>query len=80
MGKSVEDLILCTAPHHDRFAITIKHVVGGTVSNYISDNLKRGDTINVMVPQGNLSSFLTQICLGSIIFCSQEAASHQLCP
>lgn len=43
---------ICTAPHHDRFAITIKRVVGGTVSNYISDNLKRGDTINVMVPQG----------------------------
>ncbi len=43
---------ICSAPHHDRFAITIKRVVGGTVSNYISDNLKSGDTINVMVPQG----------------------------
>lgn len=44
---------LCTAPEIDEFpAVTVKRVAGGKVSNYLNDNLKAGDKIEVIEPMG----------------------------
>lgn len=43
---------MCSAPHEDEIAVTIKRVKGGIVSNHIADNLKAGDIVDVMPPQG----------------------------
>ncbi len=46
---------LFTAPHEDDFALTIKRVNGGLVSNYINDTIKAGDKIEVSSPRGLFS-------------------------
>lgn len=46
---------LFTAPFEEDFAITIKRVEGGKVSNHINDNIKEGDTIEVSAPRGVFS-------------------------
>ncbi|WP_116126177.1 ferredoxin--NADP reductase [Lewinella sp. IMCC34183] len=43
---------MCSAPHQDELAVTVKKVEGGVVSNYIADRLKPGDTVEVMPPMG----------------------------
>lgn len=43
---------MCSAPHDEEIAVTVKRVKGGIVSNHIADNLKPGDTVEVMPPQG----------------------------
>lgn len=44
---------LCTSPYSDEFpAITIKRVLNGKASNFIPDNLKAGDTVEIMEPMG----------------------------
>jgi ring-1,2-phenylacetyl-CoA epoxidase subunit PaaE len=43
---------MCSAPHEDEIAVTVKRVKGGIVSNHIADNLKVGDVVDVMPPQG----------------------------
>ncbi|HXA02520.1 MAG TPA: FAD-binding oxidoreductase, partial [Cytophagaceae bacterium] len=44
---------LCTAPGIDQdLAVTVKKMVNGKVSNYLADNLKKGDIIEVMQPMG----------------------------
>ena len=43
---------MCSAPHEDELAVTVKRVDGGKVSNYIADRLKQGDTVDVMPPMG----------------------------
>lgn len=43
---------MCSAPHEDEIAVTVKRVEGGIVSNHIADNLKVGDVVEVMPPQG----------------------------
>ena len=43
---------MCSAPHEDELAVTVKRVSGGRVSNYIADVLKAGDTVDVMPPMG----------------------------
>jgi len=52
-GKKVSRAYsLFTAPHESDFAITIKKVKGGLVSNHINDKIKKGDTIEVSAPRG----------------------------
>jgi ring-1,2-phenylacetyl-CoA epoxidase subunit PaaE len=47
---------LCSAPGIDKdLAVTVKKVVNGRVSNYLSDILKKGDMIEVMQPMGNFT-------------------------
>lgn len=41
-----------TAPCDNQFGFTVKRVDGGKVSNYLIDRLKKGDTIEVMRPEG----------------------------
>lgn len=52
-GKKVSRAYsLFTAPHEGDFAITIKRVKGGLVSNHINDNVKAGDILKVSPPKG----------------------------
>jgi ring-1,2-phenylacetyl-CoA epoxidase subunit PaaE len=48
---------LCTAPDERDWMVTVKRITGGLFSNWIGDNLKAGDTLEVMPPHG---SFTTQ--------------------
>ena len=43
---------MCSAPHEDELAVTVKRVRNGLVSNYVADQLRVGDTVDVMPPQG----------------------------
>ena len=43
---------MCSAPHEDELAVTVKRVAGGKVSNYIAERLRAGDTVDVMPPMG----------------------------
>jgi len=45
---------MSSAPNLDNtVAVTVKRVEGGLVSNHINDNVKAGDSIEVMQPLGN---------------------------
>lgn len=55
-GKSVRRAYsLCTSPAELSVAVTSKRVPGGLVSNHIGDNVKEGDTIEVMRPDGRFT-------------------------
>ena len=43
---------MCSAPHQDEIAVTVKRVSGGVVSNHIAGQLSVGDKLEVMPPQG----------------------------
>jgi ring-1,2-phenylacetyl-CoA epoxidase subunit PaaE len=43
---------MCSAPHDDELAVTVKRVRGGVVSNHIAQHLKAGDIVDVMPPMG----------------------------
>lgn len=46
---------LCSTPDEPYFSVTIKRVEGGLVSNYLADNAKIGQEIEVMAPLGNFN-------------------------
>ncbi len=46
---------LCSIPDDPYFSVTIKRVEGGLVSNFIADQIKVGDEIEVMAPLGNFN-------------------------
>jgi ring-1,2-phenylacetyl-CoA epoxidase subunit PaaE len=54
-GKSVRRAYsLCSAPYEGhRLSVTVKRVEGGLMSNFLPDNVKVGDTMQVMAPIGN---------------------------
>lgn len=43
---------MSSAPLDKHLSVTVKRVEGGKVSNHIADNVKAGDTVDVMPPQG----------------------------
>jgi ring-1,2-phenylacetyl-CoA epoxidase subunit PaaE len=47
---------LCTAPADDDFMVTVKRIGGGLFSNWVGDQLKVGDTVEVMVPHGSFTT------------------------
>ncbi len=48
---------LCSSPAlEDDLAVTVKKIDGGTVSRYINEELKAGDWIRIMEPQGNFTT------------------------
>jgi ring-1,2-phenylacetyl-CoA epoxidase subunit PaaE len=47
---------LCTAPAETDWMVTVKRIGGGIFSNWIGDQLKAGDTIEVMVPHGSFTT------------------------
>lgn len=44
---------ICTSPLESDFGVNVKRVDKGLVSNYINDQLKKGDSVDVMTPDGN---------------------------
>lgn len=49
---------MCSSPLESDIAVTVKRVDKGLVSNYIADNVKAGDSIEVMPPDGRFSPTL----------------------
>jgi len=47
---------LCTAPHENDVMVTVKRIAGGLFSNWVGDNLKAGDVIDVMPPHGSFTT------------------------
>ena len=47
---------LCTAPAEGDWMVTVKRIGGGVFSNWVGDQLKAGDTIDVMVPHGSFTT------------------------
>ena len=47
---------LCTAPDEQDWMVTVKRIGGGLFSNWVGDQLKPGDTIEVMPPHGSFTT------------------------
>lgn len=47
---------LCTAPFENDLMVTVKRIGGGLFSNWVGDNLKAGDTLDVMTPHGSFTT------------------------
>ena len=47
---------LCTAPADADWMVTVKRIGGGVFSNWVGDQLKAGDTVEVMVPHGSFTT------------------------
>lgn len=47
---------LCTAPADQDLMVTVKRIAGGVFSNWVGDQLKAGDTIDVMTPHGSFTT------------------------
>ena len=47
---------LCTAPDENDWMVTVKRIGGGLFSNWVGDNLKAGDTLDVMPPHGSFTT------------------------
>ncbi|HEV2078787.1 MAG TPA: 1,2-phenylacetyl-CoA epoxidase subunit PaaE [Allosphingosinicella sp.] len=46
---------LCVAPQDGELKVTVKRIAGGVFSNWANDNLKQGDTVEVMPPLGSFT-------------------------
>jgi ring-1,2-phenylacetyl-CoA epoxidase subunit PaaE len=46
---------LCVAPDEGQLKVTVKRIAGGVFSNWVGDNLKVGDTLDVMTPHGSFT-------------------------
>lgn len=47
---------ICTAPHEDELRVAIKHIPEGVFSTFAQNELKIGDRLEVMVPNGHFYS------------------------
>jgi ring-1,2-phenylacetyl-CoA epoxidase subunit PaaE len=47
---------LCTAPFENELMVTVKRIAGGVFSNWVGDNLKAGDELDVMTPHGSFTT------------------------
>jgi len=47
---------LCTAPDERDWMVTVKRIAGGLFSNWVGDELKAGDTVEVMPPHGSFTT------------------------
>jgi ring-1,2-phenylacetyl-CoA epoxidase subunit PaaE len=47
---------LCTAPDEEDWTVTVKRIAGGIFSNWVGDELKAGDAIEVMPPHGSFTT------------------------
>src|SRR3954453_9003806 len=47
---------LCTAPGENDWMVTVKRIGGGVFSNWAGDQLKAGETIEVMPPHGSFTT------------------------
>lgn len=53
---------LCTAPADEELVVTVKRIAGGVFSNWVGEQLKPGDMLDVMTPHG---SFTTEFDSGA---------------
>lgn len=51
---------MCSSPLDKDLAVTVKRLKGGLVSNYIHDELKAGDKVSVMPPEGRFYTSLQE--------------------
>lgn len=55
-GKEVRRAYsICTSPLENDFAVNVKRVKNGLISNHVHDHVKEGDDLEVMVPDGNFT-------------------------
>ncbi len=47
---------LCTAPDDEDWMVTVKRIAGGVFSNWVGDQLKPGEVIDVMPPHGSFTT------------------------
>ena len=47
---------LCTAPDEQDWMVTVKRIGGGLFSNWVGDQLKAGDAVEVMPPHGSFTT------------------------
>jgi ring-1,2-phenylacetyl-CoA epoxidase subunit PaaE len=47
---------LCTAPDENDWLVTVKRIGGGLFSNWVGDELKPGDVVEVMPPHGSFTT------------------------
>jgi ring-1,2-phenylacetyl-CoA epoxidase subunit PaaE len=47
---------LCTSPADEDLMVTVKRIAGGVFSNWVGDQLKPGDTLDVMTPHGSFTT------------------------
>jgi len=47
---------LCTAPDDQDWMVTVKRIGGGLFSNWVGDQLKAGDVVDVMAPHGSFTT------------------------
>ena len=47
---------ICNAPHETELKVAIKKTAGGTFSTFANDELKQGDTLEVMAPSGKFNA------------------------
>ena len=47
---------LCVAPHEGELKVTVKRIAGGAFSNWVAEELKAGDTLDVMTPHGSFTT------------------------
>ena len=47
---------LCTAPYERDVMVTVKRIAGGLFSNWVGDNLRAGDELDVMTPHGSFTT------------------------
>ena len=47
---------LCVAPQEQVIKVTVKRIAGGVFSNWVGDELRPGDTIDVMTPHGSFTT------------------------
>ncbi|NNC47040.1 MAG: 2Fe-2S iron-sulfur cluster binding domain-containing protein [Sphingomonas sp.] len=47
---------LCVAPHEGVWKVTVKRIEGGVFSNWVGDELKPGDSLEVMPPHGSFTA------------------------
>lgn len=57
-GEERRSYSMCSSPLEDDLAVTVKLVKGGKVSTHIHQNVKAGDTVEVMEPDGR---FFTEL-------------------
>ncbi|MEM8562385.1 MAG: 2Fe-2S iron-sulfur cluster-binding protein [Pseudomonadota bacterium] len=61
---------ICSAPAEGFLEVAIKRVEGGVFSNYANEQLKAGDAIELMPPQGSFSARLSPTRCANYLFIS----------
>lgn len=51
---------ICTAPHEDQLGVSVKIVEGGKMSTYLNKQIKKGDELEIMRPEGRFTLITLQ--------------------